>query len=145
MILMNYAIHYLCDDISKIEELHRLVVSLLKPRGLFIFTCFDGDEILDIILNNQGKVSSFTIELTDKKALKAKMPLPTIDASGYREEPLAVKSKLKPFFESRQLKPIKPYSPLEFVSKLPQYSNIVDKHRVADFLKHIKVYAFQKL
>lgn len=145
-ILMNYAIHYLCDSTNKIDELHRLVSSLLKQKGLFIFTCFDGDEILKLIQTNEGKVSNFKIELTDRDNMIARMPLPTIDSSGYREEPLATKDKLAPFLNSKELSllPGYPYSPIDCISNLPQYKSIVDKHKVSDFLKYIRVYAFEK-
>ena len=46
IILMNYAIHYLCYSHKCIKELSRLVKELLKEDGLFIVSCFDGDNIL---------------------------------------------------------------------------------------------------
>ena len=152
VILMNYAIHYLCDDMRKISELHRFVVSMLRPGGLFIFSCFDGDEILRLIHEHNGNVSAFHIELVNQTndndasshVYIAKMPLPTIDASGYREEPLCTKECLSVFMNSDQLEPVEQYEPLKAIKGLEQYRLITDKNKVADFLQFIRVYVFRR-
>jgi len=140
IVLMNYAIHYLCDNPESISELARFVKSVIKPGGFFIFSCFDGDEILDIIHNSGGHVGPFTITMSDEKHNIAHMPLPTIDSSGYRDEPLVLKSCLKPFDE---FKLIDSFHPLESVSKLEQYKDITDSQNVSDFLKHIICYVYE--
>ena len=145
VILMNYAIHYLCDDIHKLEELHRFVTSMLRPNGLFIFSYFDGDEVLKLISTNDGNVSKFhitTVKSTNDVTI-AKMPLPTIDASGYREEPLCTKKCLSVFINSPRLELVENYEPLKAVKSLEQFGLIEDKNKVADFLQFIRVYVFK--
>ena len=144
VILMNYAIHYLCDDLDKLRELERFVSSLLRPDGLFIFSCFDGDEIKQLISSHGGNVSKFHITLVNPSKNIAKMPLPTIDSSGYRGEPLCTKQCLDIFYKSSNLEPVESYAPLKHVRVLDQFSNITDTEHVADFLQFVRVHVFRK-
>jgi SAM-dependent methyltransferase len=48
-IVMNLAIHYIISDQNKLDNLINLVDKLLKPGGIFIFTCFDGQRIFDTL------------------------------------------------------------------------------------------------
>ena len=115
VILMNYAIHYLCYKHDCIKALSELVNELLKPGGLFIFTCFDGDMILNDTNNGYLKLNSFEINVidsesgSDEDAVRARMPLPTIDSSGYRAEPLVLKSWLNDL----KLQTVDHYYPLD--------------------------------
>ena len=101
IVLMNFAIHYLCDDSEKIEKLCEFVQSVLFKNGIFILTYFDGDEILNKIKNNQTKIGPFDIKVIkedkEKDVTIAKMPLPTIKEGDdiYVEEPLVKKSTIK--------------------------------------------------
>ena len=101
IVLMNFAIHYLCDDSEKIEKLCEFVQSVLFKNGIFILTYFDGDEILNKIENNQTKIGPFDIKVIkedkEKDVTIAKMPLPTIKEGDdiYVEEPLVKKSTIK--------------------------------------------------
>lgn len=144
-ILMNYAIHYLCDDVENIVELARFVKSLIKPGGLFIFSCFDGDRIYDIIKagDGVGKVGPFNITMTNEEKHIAHMPLPTIDSSGYRDEPLVLRSCLKPFDDMPEFKLVETFHPLEAVQQLEQYKDIPDTQNVSAFLNHIVVYVYK--
>ena len=45
IVLMNFAIHYLCDEEEKLKSLSEFVNGVLYPDGIFIITYFDGDEI----------------------------------------------------------------------------------------------------
>lgn len=61
-IIMNFAIHYILTDNASLENLIELVNHYLKPGGLFIFTCFDGNRVFDFL-----KSTSFesTIDMAD--------------------------------------------------------------------------------
>ena len=99
IVLMNYAIHYLCDDIEKIKSLGEFVSSVLFRNGIFIITYFDGDEIMKAVENNVAKIGPFNIEIIkqDKEVTIAKMPLPSIKEGSdiYAEEPLVKKDTIK--------------------------------------------------
>ena len=99
IVLMNYAIHYLCDDNEKIKSLGEFVSSVLCRNGIFIITYFDGDEIMKAVENKVAKIGPFNIEIIkqDKEVTIAKMPLPTIKEGSdiYAEEPLVKKETIK--------------------------------------------------
>lgn len=147
VILMNYAIHYICYSHECIKALNTMIQKLLKPGGLFIFSCFDGDMIMnDIKLNNgELKLKTFNIKLIDPQMKEsdmdsqwANMPLPTIDSSGYRPEPLVQKKWLADI----KLKTLDHYYPLE---KCESYiSGIENKELVSDYLKYIQVFVMSK-
>ena len=92
IVLMNYAIHYLCDDEEKISKLSEFVNSVLFNDGIFIVTYFDGEEIIQRKKDNIAKIGPFDIEIIkeEKDVTIAKMPLPTIKEGEdiYSEEPL---------------------------------------------------------
>jgi SAM-dependent methyltransferase len=48
-IVINFAIHYLVSDQKSLDNFIDLVSSLLKPGGIFIFTCFDGQRVFDML------------------------------------------------------------------------------------------------
>ena len=139
VILMNYAIHYLCYKKQCVLALKELIKSLLKPGGLFIFSCFDGDSILeDMKSKGTLKLNSFEIKLiepqmeSDEDAVWARMALPTIDASGYRAEPL-VKAE---YLDLLGMNTIEHYYPLEEFD----VSGIENHDKVEDYLNYINVY-----
>lgn len=155
VILMNYAIHYLCYNHQCIRELNRFIHSLLAPGGLFIFSCFDGDLILRDMKKNvdtnefELNLNSFNIKLlndlsdvefghqSDRDAMWANMALPTIDASGYRPEPLVQRKWLNDL----RLRILEHYYPLK---KCERYLNdIENKEKVVDYLKYIQVYVME--
>ena len=125
--------------------LKRLVKELLKPGGLFVFSCFDGDSILDD-MNGEGgkelKLNSFNIKLidppmkSDDDAVWAKMALPTIDASGYRAEPL-VKAE---YLDLLEMNAIEHYYPLEECD----VSHVENHEKVDDYLSYIHVYVMME-
>lgn len=161
--IMNYAIHYLCDREHYVENLKALssfINKSLASNGVFMFTYFDGDRMLNdavpadqlpgvnlpkqesnapsspdqspAISNTENqssqiqtqanqndpygvkvlqehadasaalgdneyvlKLNSFTIRINKSTGI-INMPLPTIDESGYRDEPLTTSDKLQP-------------------------------------------------
>lgn len=142
VILMNYAIHYLCYKKQCILALKELIKSLLKPNGIFIFSCFDGDSLLDSMNENgELKLTAFNIKLiepemkSDEDAIWAKMPLPTIDESGYRSEPLVQSS----YLNLLDMKTIDHYYPMEELN----VNNIKNHQLVDDYLNYINVYVMQ--
>lgn len=149
VILMNYAIHYLCYNKKCISALNTLLKSLLKPNGLFIFTYFDGDAILyDMNGNKELQLNSFKIKLIEKDevdtgdiesdddAVWAMMPLPTIDASGYRCEPLVTSKYLKLL----ELETIYNGNVIDSCD----VNNIEDNEKVTDYLKYIRYAVMRK-
>ena len=99
IVLMNYAIHYLCDEAEKIRKLCEFVESVLFKDGIFIITYFDGDEIMKKLENNVAKIGPFNIEVIKQEndVTIAKMPLPTIKEGNdiYAEEPLVKNKTIK--------------------------------------------------
>lgn len=148
IILMNYAIHYLCHKKSNIIALRELINSLLKPNGLFIFSCFDGDYIIEDIKekgkNDSLEFKSFEIKLikpqieSDADAVWANMPLPTIDASGYRPEPLA-KSE---YLNLLDMEEIEDYFPTDDLER--NITEIENYEKVADYLSYIHVHVMKR-
>ena len=66
IIVMNYAIHYICDAYTKIIELKRLMNETLNENGVALITFYDGESML----NNYQNINSFNehtqLENTDK-------------------------------------------------------------------------------
>ena len=147
IILMNYAIHYICYSHECIKALNKMIQELLKPGGLFIFSCFDGDMIMNDIKksgNDELQLKTFKIKLiepqmeSDPDAQWANMPLPTIDASGYRPEPLVQKKWL----DDIKLETLNHYYPLTECSKYIEHIENADL--VSDYLKYIQVFVMTK-
>lgn len=104
-VLMNYAIHYICDKPANVVKLAKFIKEVLnKDEGahpVFVFTFFDGDAIIEASKANDGKVAKigpFSIEIVKKTTTYAiaKMPLVTIQGGKdmYRPEPLALRKTL---------------------------------------------------
>ena len=160
VVLMNYAFHYLCDNIEKVKALEKFVASVLRQNGLFIFSFFDGDAIREI-MKTGGKIGPFVIkaskhDITQPKCLKLKkritsssslasavklahMPLPTIDSTGYRDEPLVLKEHLDVVLNSPHFEIVETFHPLKLVQRLKEYASIEDPDNVSEFLQHITV------
>jgi hypothetical protein len=147
LVLMNFAIHYLCDSEQKIIALTQLLTKLLSKNGLFIYTCYDGEEIckdLSIKYKRAPQVgdklvlNNFQITVTSTSGgVKCSMPLPTIDSSGYREEPLALASFLgiiQKYFEI-----VTEFYLVTKFDSLTKYENI------HDYVKYIKCVVMRKI
>ena len=134
--IMDYAIHYICDSNEKLSELARTVRKLVKLEGVFMITYFDGDSILSRAKDNILKLHSFTIKI-NPETNTVLMPLPTIDRSGYREEPLVTKERLS----NLGLKIIDEYDPASVWSN--ELKKIDSSEEVLDLLQLIKVIIFR--
>ena len=94
LILINYAIHYMMNNLLNIVH---VVQETMSSRGYFAFTFFDGNMIKERAdKNGNAKFGPFTININDSIV---NMPLPTIDQSGYREEPIVLTEKLDEIFD----------------------------------------------
>lgn len=150
VVLMNYAIHYLCYDHECLVALSSLINKVLKDDGIFIFTSFDGDRIRKDAKNKILKLGGvFEIKLIDPPDNEgieispdsqwARMPLPTIDKTGYRDEPLVFKSWIK---NDLDLEIVNHYY---LVDECAEYiKNIKNVDLVVDYLKYIQVYIMKK-
>lgn len=94
VIVCNFAIHYLCDNEMNIDNICKIVSSLLKPDGYFIFTTFDGKRIFELLtdkvwVSSDGKyrIEKLYTDKTLKKHgqfIRVKLPF----ADELYEEPL---------------------------------------------------------
>ena len=87
LILINFAFHHIANSIG----LSKILRDLANKNTIIAILDYDLEsEIIsgNLAINKKLNLGSFTIELTSRNPLMAKMPYPTIDSSGYREEPL---------------------------------------------------------
>ena len=132
--VMDYAIHYICEKNSarrNLEALSRFLQKHLSSSGVFMFTYFDGDKILHDAVDDVLTLHSFTIKI-NKETMMVNMPLPTIDESGYRDEPLVTKDVLQPL----NYTVLDDFSPVEkYINELKPLDETMD---VLDFSKYIR-------
>ena len=136
IVLMNYAIHYLCDDEEKITKLSEFVNSVIYNDGIFIVAYFDGDEIIQRKNNKISKIGPFDIEIIkeDKGVTIAKMPLPTIKEGEniYAEEPL-VKQEMINKLETH-LKKIEDFYVYDeckkYIDVIPGFEEYIDYYKL---------------
>ena len=87
LILINFAFHH----IANATGLRKILRDLADRNTIIAILDYDLEsEVIsgNLSMNKKLNLGSFVIELTSNNPLSAKMPYPTIDASGYREEPL---------------------------------------------------------
>ena len=149
IILMNYAIHYISNKRSCLLQLKRIVKELLKHNGIFAFTYFDGDKILKS-LTKYNKLISFDektviktfkdIKIVNKQSdsdndsISCLMALPTIDAKGYREEPLVFQNFLN-VLEDKDLKFKTFVYPVQELIK----NNELEHNDITRYLEYVKL------
>ena len=136
IVLMNYAIHYLCDDVDKIKQLGQFVKKVLSKNGIFLITYYDGDEIMKTMKDNAARLGPFDIKIIkqEKDVTVAKMPMPTIKGGKdiYAEEPLVKKQTIKfleeylnkneEFFVYDRCK--------EFIDEIEGYNEFIDYYKL---------------
>lgn len=66
-IVINFAIHYIITDKYSLNNFVNLINNLLKKGGIFIFTCFNGNKINDLLRNIEYEKSW---DLYDNNQLK---------------------------------------------------------------------------
>lgn len=143
IVLMNFAIHYLCDKLANITKLANFINSVLDDTGIFIVTYFDGDFILDnaqtVGKKEISKIGPFEIEIISKtiNITKAKMPLPTIQGTDdfYREEPLVHSNIFKPL--DTKLKLLDEYyiydntsSEINKISRSKEFKSLLEYYKI---------------
>ena len=144
IVLMNFAIHYLCDDEIKLQKLSEFVNSVIYNDGIFIITYFDGDEILKKKKNNISKIGPFDIEIVreENNVTIAKMPLPTIKSGNniYSEEPLVHKNMIKKLEKCLDL-----YKEYYVYDKCKKYIDKIEgAEKFIEYYKLIKVAIYTK-
>jgi len=144
IVLMNFAIHYLCDEEEKLKSLSEFVDGVLYPKGIFIITYFDGDKILKLREKNNVKIGPFNIEIIkeDNNVTIAKMPLPTIKSGNniYAEEPLVQKKTIKILENYFYL-----YDEYYVYDRCKKYINLINNFdKFIDYYKLIKVEVYYR-
>ena len=136
IVLMNYAIHYLCDDVDKIKQLGQFVKKVLSKNGIFLITYYDGDEIMKTMKNGAARLGPFDIKIIkqEKDATVAKMPMPTIKGGKdiYAEEPLVKKQTIK-FLEEYLYKNEEFFvydRCKEFIDEIEGYNEFIDYYKL---------------
>jgi hypothetical protein len=62
-VVMNFAIHYIVNSVESRQNLFDLVNMLVKPGGVFIFTCFDGRRVYEFLESTEtGKTMDLTTD-----------------------------------------------------------------------------------
>lgn len=56
-VVINLAIHYMIWDKESLDNIFNMVNRVLRPGGVFIFTCFDGTRVFDLLKKIQYKKS----------------------------------------------------------------------------------------
>ena len=136
IVLMNYAIHYLCDDVDKIKQLGQFVKKVLSKNGIFLITYYDGDEIMKTMKDNTARLGPFDIKIIkqEKDVTVAKMPMPTIKGGKdiYAEEPLVKKQTIK-FLEEYLYKNEEFFvydRCKEFIDEIEGYNEFIDYYKL---------------
>lgn len=136
IVLMNYAIHYLCDDVDKIKQLGQFVKKVLSKNGIFLITYYDGDEIMKAMKDNNASLGPFDIKIIkqEKDVTVAKMPMPTIKGGKdiYAEEPLVKKQTIK-FLEEYLYKNEEFFvydRCKEFIDEIEGYNEFIDYYKL---------------
>ena len=136
IVLMNYAIHYLCNDVDKIKQLGQFVKKVLSKNGIFLITYYDGDEIMKAMKDNTARLGRFDIKIIkqEKDVTVAKMPMPTIKGGKdiYAEEPLVKKQTIK-FLEEYLYKNEEFFvydRCKEFIDEIEGYNEFIDYYKL---------------
>lgn len=150
IIVMNYAFHYLCYSHRCVCALRDLVASLLnKVHGRFIVTYADGDKILSLMKGNKVlDINPFKLELVDaddefkgdSDMILIRMPLPTIDSTGYRIEPLVTQTYLKDFDDKLKL-----VDEFYLCDAADEYLKVIEYHQIAtNYLGFFKARVYER-
>jgi hypothetical protein len=62
LVVMNYALHYICNRYPSLIELRQDMKKMLTNDGIVIMSFYDGDSILNQIKNGNNKFAEFTIK-----------------------------------------------------------------------------------
>lgn len=71
LVSMQFAIHYF---IKKFSNLCRLVDKLIDDGGYFVFTCFNGNRLMENFIDDEIKYGEYHIIKMDKEKIKVKLP-----------------------------------------------------------------------
>jgi len=72
IIICNFAIHYIISNEDNLINIIKLLNYYLKPNGRFIFTCFDGNKVFNLLKDNEvwNKYENDTLKYSIKKIYK---------------------------------------------------------------------------
>jgi len=125
VVVIDYALHYICNDDNNLINLVKIIKSVCNKNAHILINCYDGD----MIKEKKGDFEVFKIKIDGNNA---KMPLPTIEKDGYREEPLLLNKHVE-ILKNEGLEIIKDYHPFDdkdFTEGCEKYMN--------DYLKCIR-------
>lgn len=145
VVLMNFAIHYLCTSQANIDALGKFVKNVLDDNGIFIITYFEGDTITSKAEKDEAHIGPFNIKIRQvRRVVHAKMPLVTFrnaDNDMYVEEPLVMADSLIKL--DSHLEKIADYNAYERcktwadrLAKTKEYKALLDYYK----LVHVRVY-----
>ena len=136
--IMNYAFHYLCNDKykSNISDLVKLIKETKNNKSIFVMSFYDGEKILS---TKKFKTFNIKTKVIKDDYILANMPLPTIETSGYREEPLVLSQHIEYLSKSLSKSNCIIYNdyPYKYISD-SKTENYLD-----DYLSCIKVIIFE--
>lgn len=97
IIICNFAIHYIANNVDKLKNIIQLVSYLLKTNGIFMFTCFDGAKVRELCGENgwnANSESSNILKYSIKPISKSRISLilPFSNGKYYEEDLIDVAS-----------------------------------------------------
>lgn len=144
-VVCNFAIHYVLTSPDALDNLFTLIDGLLGPGGQFIFTCFNGEDIMglpaqwDVMSDGELK---YSIHRTGEKLdyntrIKVYMPF----SGSYYEEPVVNLRKVIRYFETKGYNLVQSSSFNAYIKDYEQqYGNMSDED-----IKYIGMYYFTSL
>ncbi len=134
-VMINFAVHYIMDDINKITNAIKLVNNYIKTGGRVMITCFDGKKIFELLgdqtqwMGNEHNKLKYSIKkkynsdslMNINQAIDVLLPF---SGNNYYEEYLVNMNYLISLFEANGFKLVKYDS---FNTMLAEFANVNKK------------------
>ena len=130
-IMVNFAIHYIMDNINKITNAIKLINNYIKKGGRVMITCFDGKKVFELLgdqmqwMGEENNKLKYSIKkkYTSDTLMEINQPIDVLlpfSGNNYYEEYLVNINYLISLFEASGFKLVKYES---FESMLPAFAN----------------------
>jgi hypothetical protein len=146
----NFAIHYLISSEESLNNIFNVVDKMLISGGKFIFTCFDGKRIFDLVRKGRYKLGDkFLIEKRfegnkfETYGLKVAVKLPFSDTL-YEEYLVDIENIIK-YFERKGYEVEKNYSFYTYLHKFKVNNLEMYSKMSADDKKFVSLYNYVSL